>query len=135
MFILRAAFWLSIVLLMLPGDPKTGAESPGADALDALIATRAAIADLSGMCERQPDVCNNGGAALASFGSKARSGASFLYDSFHGGSKSTAAASNDAIGATIENASADSAPKGTLTPADAAPNWRGPALPAHGRKV
>lgn len=130
MFILRAIFWLSIVLLFLPGDPKAGAESPGMSALDAVIAARAAVADLAGMCERQPDVCSNGGAALQSLSSKARYGASFLYKTFDGGS-------SDPIGAKIDTIlSTDGAtPTGTLTPDDAAPSWRAPAPLPRGHKA
>ncbi len=130
MFLIRAAFWLSIVILFLPGDPKSGTESPGLSAIDALIAARGAVADLSGMCERQPAVCSNGSAALQSFGAKARYGAQFLYKTVSG--QPTA---DDPIGAEIDKMSADggTTASGTLTPNDVAPQWH--ASRAAGRKV
>jgi hypothetical protein len=139
MFILRAFFWLSVLFLFLPGDPKTGTEAPDVSALNAFVAARAAVSDLSGMCERQPEVCSNGGAALQSFGSKARYGAQWLSNAFDG------TKSADPIGAQITNAMASDGsgegtagnivPTGTLTPSDAAPRWQDPAKPLHGRKV
>ena len=34
MFILRAAFWLSVVVLLLPGDPNSGTNAPRVSAVD-----------------------------------------------------------------------------------------------------
>lgn len=113
MFILRTAFWFSVVVLLIPGDPSHGVQAPRVDAIDALLAARGAVADLSGMCERQPDVCSHGGAALAAFGAKARYGAQLLYNTIDG----------SLAGASLPNG-------GTLTPADVEPNWRAPSQQA-----
>ena len=121
MFILRAAFWFSVVVLMIPGDPSHGVQAPRVDAIDALLAARGAVADLSGMCERQPDVCTNGGAALAAFGAKARYGAQLIYSTIDG---SLSAAPPILPGANSG---------GTLTPADIEPNWHAPT--SHERKA
>ncbi|HEV7283532.1 DUF5330 domain-containing protein [Kaistia defluvii] len=117
MFILRAAFWFSVVVLLIPGDPSHGVQAPRVDAIDALLAARGAVADLSGMCERQPDVCSHGGAALAAFGAKARYGAQLLYSTIDG----------SLAGATLPGAQPGGS---TLTPADVEPNWRAPAQQA-----
>ncbi|MFI5409819.1 DUF5330 domain-containing protein [Kaistia sp. UC242_56] len=114
MFILRAAFWFSVVALLIPGDPSHGVQAPRVDAIGALLAARGAVADLSGMCERQPDVCSHGGAALAAFGAKARYGAQLLYSTIDG----------SLAGATLPGAQPGGS---TLTPADVEPNWRAPA--------
>jgi hypothetical protein len=107
MFLIRAAFWFSIVVLLIPGDPNSGAEAPRVGAIEAITAAQGAVADLAGMCERQPEVCSSGGAALAAFGAKARYGASLIYSVFEG-------------------SHAPTPPGGTLTPDDMAPQWHAP---------
>lgn len=116
MFIIRAAFWFSVVVMLIPGDPSHGVQAPRANVIDAFLAARGAVADLSSMCERQPDVCDNGGAALAAFGAKARYGAQLLYSTVDG-------ALADAKLPLLPGASQG---MGTLTPTDAEPHWRGP---------
>lgn len=111
MFLIRAAFWFSVVVLLIPGDPNSGIEAPRVGAIDAIVAAQGAVADLAGMCERQPDVCDSGGAALAAFGAKARYSASLLYSVFEGSRV-----------VTLPGAPAG----GTLTPDDMAPQWHAP---------
>ena len=75
-FLLRVAFWLSIVLVLLPsGDYR--AEEPGAQigAADAVNAATAAVSDMSGFCGRQPEACEVGGQAAVAFGQRAQAGA------------------------------------------------------------
>src|SRR6185312_17009290 len=59
-FLLRMAFWLGVVCLLLPG---TGAKSPDAkiNANEAMTVASAAVSDARGFCERQPDACLTGG--------------------------------------------------------------------------
>ena len=38
MFLVRAAFWLAVVVLLLPGDPNSGANAPRVSAIEALMA-------------------------------------------------------------------------------------------------
>ncbi|SHE63047.1 hypothetical protein SAMN02745157_0591 [Kaistia soli DSM 19436] len=113
MFIIRAAFWLSIVLLLIPGDPATGGKSASAGAVDAVLAARAVVADLSSICSRQPDVCEHGGAALQAVGARAWQGAATLVSRFDGS-------------ASPEPATAAPATLGTLTSDDASPAWQPP---------
>lgn len=64
-FLLRMAFWFSLVLLALPfnsGTDQAGGESVGA--IQALAAASQAVGDISGLCERQPEVCEVGRSAL-----------------------------------------------------------------------
>ncbi|WEK52543.1 MAG: DUF5330 domain-containing protein [Candidatus Kaistia colombiensis] len=122
MFILRAAFWFSVVVLLIPGDPSHGVQAPRVSAIDAVLAARGAVADLSGMCERQPEVCSHGGAALAAFGAKARYGAQFLYSAIDG-----------TIGGAAPVLPGAGPAGGTLTPAAIEPNWRAPT--PHQRKA
>src|ERR671924_15877 len=77
-FLIRAAFWFSLVLLMLPfGSDESGNQiSP----LQALLAARAAVDDFSGICERRPEVCETGKAALHTIGVRAKASAKLAYD-------------------------------------------------------
>ena len=63
-FLLRVAFWLSIVLVLLPsGDYQLKEQAPRIGPADAVSAATAAVSDLSGFCDRQPDACAVGGQA------------------------------------------------------------------------
>lgn len=56
MFLIRAAFWLGLVLLILPTNAETQKEVVGA--------AEAAFSDLAGFCLRNPEVCDNGRQAV-----------------------------------------------------------------------
>lgn len=106
MFLVRAAFWLAVVVLLLPGDPNSGANAPRVSAIEALMATRSAVADISSFCERNPDTCATGSTAVQVFVSKVRYGA-------------------DLISGYI-NHKDEAVDRGTLRQQDTEPVWRGP---------
>jgi hypothetical protein len=112
MFLIRAAFWFTIVILLIPGDRQGGIEAPGISVFDTISVARGAAVDLAGLCERQPEVCSNGGAALAALGAKARYGAAAIYGLFDGKTEAPRLP--------------DVASGGTLTPEDMAPEWHAP---------
>jgi Family of unknown function (DUF5330) len=105
MFLIRAAFWLAVVVLLLPGDPNTGADAPRVTAMQALIATRSAITDFSTFCDRNPDVCATGSTAVQVFAAKVRYGAGMI--------------------SSYMNRDQNAADHGTLNERDTAPSWRG----------
>jgi Family of unknown function (DUF5330) len=109
MFLIRAAFWLSVAILFIPANPQTG-ESPRVTVVNAFLAAKATISDLSGFCDRNPDVCVTGSAAFDLFAQKAENGVRMLYDYLNERKKPNAA-----------NA------RGTLTEDDVALPWQGPA--------
>ena len=76
-FLIRTAFWFSLVLLILPfgGDGSSDDLGP----LQALLAARDAVQDISGICERKPEVCKAGKSALHTIGVKAKAGAKLAY--------------------------------------------------------
>ncbi|MCT8971245.1 DUF5330 domain-containing protein [Microbaculum marinisediminis] len=86
MFLIRTAFWLSLVILFIP----TGeSETPGKEAInslsqvstfEALSAAQSTMSDLAGFCERNPETCQTGSEALKVFGQKAQYGAKKLYE-------------------------------------------------------
>lgn len=102
-FLLRVVFWLSVVILFLPGDPDGNA--PRVGLFQALGAARATVADLAGFCGRNPEVCDTGHSVVEVMGDKARYGVRQLRDYLDG---------------------EDGAPAGTLTPEDVAAPWHGP---------
>ena len=112
MFLLRAAFWLSVVILLLPGDPQSGTEAPRVTAIQALIAAKATITDMSGFCTRNPDVCVTGSAALSLFTERAENGARMIFRYFDG--------------AAVDNPATAVPERGTLNEEDLAPAWHDP---------
>ncbi len=82
-FLIRAIFWLSLVLLFVPiggaGNDGDGA-APQIGALQALSAARDAVSDMAGICERKPEVCATGVAALQTIGVRARESARMAYE-------------------------------------------------------
>ena len=78
-FLLRAAFWLSLVVLLLPADVPSQATHEQISAADTVGAAQTLVTDMSGFCGRNPDACEAGGAALRQFGAKAQYGAKLLY--------------------------------------------------------
>ncbi len=78
MFLLRSAFWLTIVIMLIPADPESG-EAPRVTVAEAMGALRDTVTDLSGFCDRNPDVCVTGGAAAQMIAEKSQNGIEIVY--------------------------------------------------------
>jgi hypothetical protein len=78
-FMLRMAFWLSIVILLLPTPPSQTGE-PQFDVTQALAAAMAAVSDMRQFCARQPNACAVGSESIVAFGQKTQSSANVIYD-------------------------------------------------------
>ena len=79
-FLLRMAFWLGLVLVLLPRDKAPDAvKAPQIGASEAVSAATAAVSDMSQFCTRQPAACEVGGQAAAVIGQRAQDGAKKLY--------------------------------------------------------
>ena len=75
-FLLRMAFWLGLVLMLLPsGDGARRASPHEIGAADAISAASAAVHDLRGFCAREPDACTVGSQLAADMGRRAWAGA------------------------------------------------------------
>ena len=121
-FLLKLAFWLTIVVLLLPSErAQQGAPAAPIGAGDAVSATGAVVADMRQFCTRQPDACAVGSHALVEFSHKAQTGAKMLYD-FLGEKVSR----EPARGSAEQVAGSRKPSQNTLTPADVAVPWRGP---------
>jgi hypothetical protein len=79
-FLLRMAFWIGLVLVLLPSDrPANEATATQVNAGDAISAASAAVSDMSQFCTRQPAACAVGGQAATVIGQRAQAGARKLY--------------------------------------------------------
>jgi hypothetical protein len=79
-FLLRMAFWLGLVLVLLPTDKTPDSDKgPQIGASDAISAATAAVSDMSQFCNRQPAACTVGGQAATVIGARAQSGAKKVY--------------------------------------------------------
>ena len=124
-FMLRVAFWLSVVIVLLPVDRSADKlQAPPVSAAEALSAAGAALSDMRQFCGRQPDACTIGSQALKLFGEKARNGASMLHTFLNG----KLGADEGTVG--LSHSSGPSpgvkAAHDTLLPADLTPPWRAP---------
>lgn len=126
-FLLRVAFWLSIVLVLLPSGSPAPQAGSNVSAVDAMSAAGAAVSDATQFCDRQPDACVVGSQAAVVFGQRAAAGAKMVYDFF------TEQMNRSETGSIRKTASKDVAPRSappsqhTLKPSDLQPGWRGPA--------
>lgn len=123
-FLLRMAFWLTIVLAVLPtGSSQPQASAPQIDAAEAVVAAGAAVSDMSGFCDRQPDACKVGAQAAVAIGQRAQVGATMVYDFIH--ERMTRIETGSVSEAKAPPASPGS--QTTLKASDLEPAWHGEA--------
>ena len=80
-FLIRCTFWLSLVLLIIPFGTSGGNETvESVGPIQALSAAREAVGDISGICERKPDVFVTGKAALHTIGVRAREASRIAFE-------------------------------------------------------
>lgn len=77
-FLIKSAFWLSLVLLVIPFGGNDNGE-PSVGAIETFFAARAVIDDMSGLCERRPQACEVGRSAVHTIGARARESARIAY--------------------------------------------------------
>src|ERR1700754_235773 len=79
-FLLRMAFWLGLVLVLLPRETTPDSDKvPQIGASEAVSAATAAVSDMGQFCKRQPTACEVGGQAASVIGQRAQGGARKLY--------------------------------------------------------
>ena len=150
-FLLRMAFWLGLVLVLLPREKTPESDKlPQLGASEAVSAASAAVSDMGQFCKRQPAACEVGGQAATVIGQRAQEGARKLYhiitdktdktEKTDKSDKSDKKAADRKVsdhtgsigGADDADASlAQGAPRDTLTPDDMVAEWRAPALNAN----
>ena len=130
-FLLRMAFWLGIVLILLPnGGSQRGPAAGDVGASDAVSAASATVHDIKGFCSREPNACTVGSELATTIGYRAQSGAKMLYELLtealaprEAGSLAGHQDKPDLGKAALQPAS-----QNTLTPSDRDPPWHGPLL-------
>jgi hypothetical protein len=124
-FLIKVAFWLTIVVLLLPADSTRNGSTPQVGPLEALGAAQAAVEDAGGFCVRNPEACQVGSQAFQSFGEKAQYGAKLLYEFL------ASRFSDDTPAQTTTGSIRTTNQPGrhTLLPSDLEPAWAGPERP------
>jgi hypothetical protein len=119
-FLLRMAFWLGVVCVLLPTvGSKSDAPEAQIDPVQAVTLASAAVSDARGFCDRQPEACVAGGKVAVAIGHKAEAGARTLFEFIS--NKLTDAATP------TEKSTVKPVPgQGTLTAADMTPAWHAP---------
>ncbi|POF31713.1 DUF5330 domain-containing protein [Roseibium marinum] len=81
-FLLRTAFWLTLVLVLIPfgSDQENTTPTETVDPVSAFLVAQATVSDIGGFCERNPQACETGGNALTVIGSRARDGVRIVYE-------------------------------------------------------
>jgi hypothetical protein len=125
MFLVRMAFWLTLVLVLLPSGRSEPVGGPQVAASDAVSAASSTVSDMRQFCSRQPDACAIGSQAVTALGHRAQAGAKMIYDFITARMGQTESA---APGRTTPAAihSVVQSPEETLSAADVALPWRGP---------
>ncbi len=128
-FLLRMAFWLGLVLVLLPIGAAQRSPSGGeVSATEAISAASATVGDLRGFCDRQPDACTVGSQVATAIGFRAQAGAKMLYEALseamaprETGSLANGTPRHAGTKAALEKSAAERASQSTLTPADLTP--------------
>ena len=123
-FLLRMAFWLGLVLVLLPRDKTPESDKlPQIGASDAVSAASAAMSDMAQFCKRQPATCEVGGHAATVIGERAKDGAKKIYQIITEKKPDT----TGSIGSEGENQGTTAMVKpDTLTQDDLAAEWQPP---------
>jgi hypothetical protein len=138
-FLLRMAFWLGLVLVLLPREktPESG-KLPQISVGEAVQAATAAVSDMGQFCKRQPQACEVGGQAATVIGVRAEDGARKIYrsitdkkseDKKPDDKKSPVHTGSISVAGNDDPTLPETAPRDTLTPDDLAADWRLPPAP------
>ena len=124
-FLLRMAFWLGLVLVLLPRENTPKSEKlPQVSVSDAIHAATAAVSDMSQFCKRQPAACEAGGQAATVIGARAQEGARKIYQMITDKRAPDHTSSIDGVEETDPEL-AGLAPRDTLSDQDIAVEWHG----------
>jgi len=119
-FLLKMAFWLGLVLALLPIGGSQPTPKMQVSAIDAMSAAKAAVGDMRQFCGRQPDACVIGSQTAVALGQRAQAGAKILYEFLNEQLGSGDAGATSAIPTHATKSS-----QNNLTATDLTPAWRG----------
>ena len=136
-FLLRVAFWLTIVLALLPSGGAQQSAEAKVGPTDAVVAAGAAVSDMSSFCDRQPGARVVGAQTAVAIGQRAQAGARMVYEFF----SDHAARGNETgsvikakselkpgqkLAAAVRTVPASPDSQSTLKDSDLDPVWQGP---------
>jgi Family of unknown function (DUF5330) len=130
-FLMRLAFWIGLVLVLLPTDKSADdANVPEIKAGDAMSAAASAVSDMSQFCTRQPSACAVGSEAASVIGHRAQAGARKVYQMITEKRPDTTGSIDEAHDE-IDDApgltpSATGAPPAGMPSVDLHPEWQDP---------
>ena len=133
-FLLRMAFWLGLVLVLLPREKTPESDKvPQIGASEAVSAATAAVSDMGQFCKRQPAACEVGGQAATAIGQRAQDGARQLYKIITKPDQPSVPNKKpdhtSSIGIADDAEAAAAPPTDALTEDDMAIEWRLPRTP------
>jgi Family of unknown function (DUF5330) len=133
-FLLRMAFWLGLVLVLLPREKTPESDKvPQIGASEAISAATAAASDMGQFCKRQPAACEVGGQAATAIGQRAQDGARQLYKIITKPDQPSVPDKKpdhtSSIGDDAEAVAVNVSPADALTDDDMAIEWRLPRTP------
>ena len=131
--LLRIAFWLTIVLVLLPSGGSQKPDQPSIGATEAVTAAGVAVSDMSGFCERQREACAVGSQAATVIGQRAQAGAKMVYEFLTERSAQSDGNTGPERKSAVRDLPASAGLRGTLSTADVEPAWQG--SPGRGENV
>jgi hypothetical protein len=143
-FLLRMAFWLGLVLVLLPREKTPESDKlPQLGASEAVSAASAAVSDMSQFGKRKLSSCEVGGQAATVIGQRAQDGARKLYQIITDKTENKPDSKTEkadkktpdkkapdhtgSIGDDDDTEASQVATRDTLTPDDMVAEWRAPA--------
>jgi hypothetical protein len=129
MSFVKAAFWIAVILLLMPSNAQ--------ERFELYSTAQRTIADIGGFCVRNPDICERTSAAASGIVHKLKSTADTIEDMLRDagiGAERTRRNDRDgydrerhgALRTPSEVRTTSSVSSDTLTAADLRPKWRGP---------
>jgi uncharacterized protein DUF5330 len=79
-FLLRATFWLGLVLVLLPNSGSQPVLKSQVSASEALSAAKGVVTDIQNFCERQQEACMVGSRTGITLVQRGQAGAGMLYE-------------------------------------------------------
>ena len=132
-FLLRMAFWLTVILALLPSGGSQPTPKLNVSAIDAMSAAKATVTDVQSFCDRQHDACTVGSQAAVAIGQRAQAGAKMLYEYLNQRLGSHGAGAANGASAEVTPLPLARPSQHTLSPNDLAPAWRPPPSRKEGR--
>lgn len=123
-FLMRMAFWLGVVCLLLPSSGSQPAPPDAqVNATEAVTLASAAVSDARGFCGRQPAACKVGSKVAVALGHKAEAGARTLYEFVTASINGKPATGGNKIAGAVP---VSTGVEGTLTATDLKAPWHEP---------